>query len=164
MTYFMPDEIWVGGTASVSELALVLPIRKHDETLLISSEEDVRWATFLDPGRQQYHSFQISGDGAGRKGLIVPGIKIEVDQTSIFDTNLEFKLGSIIRENDRISIVAQTYGAYGLTDERNVQLVDGLLDCDAGQSAGFKKWRVILGEGERKRVLWEIDLEHSESV
>ena len=163
MTYFTPDEIWVGSIASVSELALVLPRRKHDETLLISRGGDGFWAIVLDFGKHQYRSFQISGDGVGRKGIIVPEIKIEVDQTSIFDTNLEFELGSMIREDDKLSILVQTNGAYGFGDEQHVQIMDGLRSCDDNQSAGFKKWRVILGEGERQRVLWEVNLERSES-
>lgn len=164
MTYFMPNEILVGGIGSVSELALVLPRRKNDETLLISREGDACWATVLNPSRHRYRSFQISGDGASRKGLIVPEITIEVDQTSIFDTNLEFKLGSMIRENGRLSILAQTHGAHGFADERNVQIMDGLRSCDSGQSAGFKKWRIVLGAVDRQRVLWEVDLERQEST
>lgn len=163
MTYFMPDEIWVGGIASVSELALVLPRQQHDETLLISKSRDACWATLLDPGIDQYHSFQISGDGTNRKGLIVLEIRIEIDQSSFFDTNSQFKVGSMIREKDRLSILALTSGAHGYREAHTVQIMDGLLSCDGGESAGFKRWRIVLGEGERQRILWDVDLERSES-
>jgi hypothetical protein len=160
MTYLMPDEIWVGSTSSVSELAIVLPRREHEETLLISQEGDTSWTTFLDPGRHQYHSFQISNGGGGRKGLIVTGIKIELDQTSIFDPNREFKLGSMIRDKDRLSILAVDRS---FNDERKIQILGGLRSCDDEESAGYTKWRIVLGEGDRQRVLCEIDLERQVS-
>jgi hypothetical protein len=163
MTYLLANEIWVGGISSVSELALVLPRRKQEETLLISQEGDASWTTFLDHGRYQYHSFQISGEGGGRKGLIVPGIRIELDQASIFDPNRELKLGSMIRDKDKLSILAQVQGAHGFNDEQKVQIVGGLPICDGEESAGYKKWRVVLGGGDRQRVIWQVDFERGES-
>jgi hypothetical protein len=163
MTYFTPNEIWVGAISSLSEVALVLPRSSYEDTLLVTKEGDSCWATFLNPSSYQYHSFEILGDESDRKGLIVPDIKIELDQSSICDNSNNFKMGSMIRESDKLSIVTRSSRPYGSSYGRRIQILNNLKNCDERESAGYKKWRVILGEGERKRVLWDVDLDHETS-
>ncbi len=158
MTYLAPNEFWVGAVSSLSELALVFPRNAWEKTFLVSKEEDGCWATFLDPSSYQYHSFPISGDEDNRIGLIVPAIKIEVDQASVFDPNQQMTFGTMIRDKDRLSILANARIGNGVTKARNIQIKNGLLSCDDQASAGYKKWRIVLGEGELQRVLWDVDV------
>lgn len=85
-------------------------------------------------------------------GLIIGKVRIEVDETSLYDPDSDgTSPGSMLRSDDRLSIralaEAEPY------QQRYLVLHEHLPNTD-GRRAAFTRWQAVIGLGLDKRVLW----------
>jgi hypothetical protein len=146
------SEFTIGSLAHAGGLCFVMPRTEREEPFLVSPGNP-RTAVYLGG---TFRGFSIDGDVAW-KGLIIPNIRIEVDPTIAFDPDYGTPAGSIVRHDDKLSIIAAV-DAGGWRQPMRVPLVTALSACEGELSAGFRHWQVVVGEGSAKRVLQIIDL------
>jgi hypothetical protein len=88
-------------------------------------------------------------------GGLIPNVRIEVDETSVYDTVGNYApLGMVVRQNDGLFVVASA-------DRMRSDLFAlqrGLAASGVNLSAGFSKWQIVLGNDPHQRVLKAIDL------
>jgi hypothetical protein len=150
-----PDEFTVGPIADAQPLSLVLPRSKYEEPLLVIGEPASRVAVFIGD-RHRFDSMACEGNRSW-KGLIVPGVRVEVDETSLFDPETEYAPnGALVREGEGITMAVKARGAHGFSEQARVPLVSGLHGAGEQHRVGFRRWQVVLGEGDDKRVLCQV--------
>lgn len=153
-------EFTVGYLGDARPLSLILPRTTYEYAMLVGHVEGRPTAVFLS---SQHRSYCLASEGnTSWKGLIVPEVRIEVDETSLFDpATLDSPFCSIIRRDTRLAIRARRERPFG--DGTSVTLHDNL--ASAGDlKAGFSKWQVVVGEGACRRVLWSTDRLTAEGV
>jgi hypothetical protein len=153
-----PAEFHVGDLANAAAAGLTLfkPRNEYEEPMLFAAGE--KMAISLG-GRYAFHALRFEEAEAHKwAGLVIPGVSLEVDETSAFDAgNSRAPAGCLVRMGTTLACMANVEDG-SFTRLQNVSLVDGLTACADGQKAGFPKWRIVLGEGEEKRLLLAIDL------
>lgn len=149
-------EFVIGTLADAVPGTLVLPRTKYESTFLVG-ERDGPIAVFLD-GDHQFESFP-SKEAKNWKGLLIPGIELLVDHTSLFDPDDErVSLGFALRGGTYLAITAKSADRYGFHDAIRIKLRDDLPKSPSELKAGFLRWQIVLGGGIERRVLFEIDL------
>lgn len=143
-----PEEFLVGVLGHAVPLSLVLPRNEHEQVFLVGQSEGSPAAVCLSP-KYQFESFP-STDNQSWKGIIIPKVRIEVDEESVFDADAGAPLGTVIRTGEHL--VLRSRGENSVGRRRNV-LLHGGLGSGSEYSAGFFKWQIVVGEGMGKRVL-----------
>jgi hypothetical protein len=146
-----PDEFMVGSMANTAPLSLILPRTERECALLIGRIEQTSIGVILSG----QHAFMgIEEEYAQNwQGLIVPNVRIEVDETSLFDPGYNGgAVGSIIRTDTRLVIRAKRERHMG--NATFVTLHDKLAPTGE-QTVGFHRWQVVIGGVHEKRVLWQ---------
>ncbi|EMS96063.1 hypothetical protein H009_19472 [Agrobacterium tumefaciens str. Cherry 2E-2-2] len=144
-------EFTVGTFGDARPLSLILPRNKYEATVLIGQFGNAPAAFFLE-GQYAFLFFESTGN-TDWKGLIVPNVRIEVDETSVFDAaSQNAALGSLIRKSTTLGVRAKR--ERGFDDGATVTLHDGLADT-GDLRAGFQHWQIVIGTGVDKRVLWQ---------
>jgi len=93
----------------------------------------------------------MSADNHDWQGLIVPQVRIEVDESSVFDPDYgSAGLGVMVRRDTVLAIQAKMDHGFGRST--SVTLHEGLPSCKL--KAGFTQWQVVIGRDVEKRVLW----------
>jgi hypothetical protein len=156
MAWLSPAEFSVGSFPEAEGLTLILPRNKHDEPILITQAGPEKVAIYL--GKHKYDACPC-GDSDGWKGLLVAGVSIEVDEASVFDPDYEDPpLGAVVREGASLDIIAKIVDSHHIRRAHPVAVVTGLPPCRERASAGFRKWRIVKGEGRDKRELFPVSL------
>lgn len=156
-----PFEFSVGAIADASGLTLLLPRATGDEPMLVTTAGERFVAVFLG----ESHTFEgfECGTADGWKGLLIPDVQIEIEESSAFDAQREYApYGALVRTANNLSLAARLQDEYRIYRQHLVPLVTGLATCRGELSAGFRQWRIILGEGENKRILKEFSVEPSQ--
>lgn len=148
-----PHEFTVGTIGDAADMTLVLPRSPHEATMLITHAPDAPTAVHLD-GQFRFASMNSAGNTSWG-GVLVPNVSLEVDHTSIADPDIGRPLGALIRKHTMLYIVAAPDGGRGR--QTHVPLISGLPPCNENESAGFTRWRIMLGEGLNRRVVKTID-------
>lgn len=152
------NEIMVGSVADAIPLSLVLPRSSYESIALVGQRENVSTVVSLSP-TDEFRSFAAS-DGQNWTGLIIPNVRIEVDETSVFDALNEHRsFGNIIRLDTQLAIRAKQDSLFARPTL--VTLHNGLASTEGKSEryqAGFSRWQIVIGEGVDKRVLWETSL------
>lgn len=78
-----PPELGLGYIGAATSLTLVLPVDRYDYCFLVATAGEEPTAIFLDE-RYQFQAFGCLGN-TSYKGLLIPDVRIEVDETLIFD-------------------------------------------------------------------------------
>jgi len=148
-------EFTVGTVADAVPLSLVLPRNERKTIALVGHSENVPTMVSLSPA-DDFRSFEASG-GQNWTGLIIPNVRVEVDEASVVDPRAEDRLlGIVVRLDTRLVIRAKPEFFY--SGPTLVTLHDGL-EPTGGQpeahQAGFRRWQIVVGEGVDKRVLWQ---------
>ena len=149
-----PHEFSVGALDEAVRLTLVLPRKKYEELMLVSVNADQKHAIFLS-GTYRFRTFECSRN-TDWKGLLVSGVNIEVDETSLFDPAEESAVnGAIIRSGASVSIRAMPEQ---MTVPRSIliPLQEGLPPLQSGMSVGFRRWTINLGAGRDRRELLKV--------
>lgn len=157
-----PDEINVGSLADAQPLTLVLPRTKYEQPMLVTADAEHRTAIFLGKDHR-FESF-VCDTADNWKGLMVANVSLEIDETSVFDPESEYTpTGALVREQDRIAMAARGRDPHGFNHQVLVPLITGLPEAGERLRAGFRKWQVVLSQGEDKRVLQTIAVEPIET-
>jgi hypothetical protein len=148
------DEFTVGYLGSAEPTSLVVPRFSPGEAILVGHIDGNPTAAFIT-GKYANLCFESKGNTSW-SGLIVPGVRVEVDEATLFEpSRLDAPFGSIIRLDTRLVVRARRERSFG--DATHVTLQDNL--ASAGElRAGFTKWQVIIGEGVSKRILWSTEM------
>jgi len=148
-----PKEFTVGNLEDAQPLSLMLPRDQFEATLLVGEFDQKVVAVFLD-GHLTFRYVDCE-DNRNLSGLLIPNVRIEVDETSLVNPQaVPNRLGMIIRNDAGLSICARAERiTLGMI---NVDL-DTKLPAASGLSAGFSRWSVVIGEGRDKRVLKEVN-------
>lgn len=163
-----PNEFTVATLAGAPNMSLVVP---HDERsgafLPLRLKGRGTFTVFLT-GEDRFRFFHYErrdeeDDAHFLKGIVISSIAFELDETSVYDPdNGNRILGSLIRTQDRLEIVAKS------ARERTGQsfclaIMADLPPCETGARAGFTRWRVVLGEGREKREILDVDCQQRSS-
>lgn len=118
--------------------------------MLVGHVDAAPAAVFLS-GQFAFQYFLSAGNDSWR-GLIIPGVRVEVDETTVFDPSASTPLGAAIRTDTRLALRAKTEHSFGAS--YSFTLHDELVLAEELR-AGFTKWQIVIGEGPMKRVLWQ---------
>lgn len=149
-----PEEFTTGTFASALAGSLILPRNEHEVAAIVGLV-DAAPAVVILSGQFQFNYFPTAG-AENWSGLIIPGVRIELDETTTFDPSYSKPSGAAIRVDTSLGVYAQTERSFGRT--RAVSLVSGLPGTTEG-GVGFTKWQVVLGAGTDKRILLKIAVE-----
>ena len=153
MNMLAPEEFTTGTFASAPAGSLILPRNKHEVAAIVGIV-DAAPAVVILSGQFQYHYFPTAGS-ENWSGLIVPDVRIEVDETTAFDPRYGEPLGALIRSGTSLGVYGKTERSFGRS--RAVSVASDLPAIAEG-GAGFTKWQIVLGEGLGKRVLHKVDV------
>lgn len=146
------DEFHVGEIGDVESLSLIIPGGDYEDYCLISRIEGKISAVSI----ANFYSFQTSQAPAG---VIVNGIRIEVDETSAFDPHQAYAPpGSIVREATRLCISARSQNG---STSRKIVLLEGLKPIGEWHRVGFLRWQIVIGQLCDKRVLKIVEAKSS---
>lgn len=145
-----PSEFFVGNVGSAKPLSLILPTGKYDETMLVGHVDGAAAAVFLSG---TYKSIFIESAGNDRwRGLIIPDVRIEVDETSVVGAGCNNEpFLSVVRTDKRLVIPAQRDHQFGAS--ALITLHDDLASAGEFQAI-FSNWQVVVGTDQNVRVLW----------
>jgi hypothetical protein len=152
-----PEEFTTGTFASAPVGSLILPRNEHEVAAIVGLV-DAAPAVVILSGQFEFHFFPTAGS-ENWSGLIIPGVRIEVDETTAFDPRYGKPLGAAIRADTTLGVYAKTERSFGRG--RAVSLVTDLPAVDEG-GVGFAKWQVVLGAGVDKQVLLKITVKAAE--
>ncbi|MCC8968928.1 hypothetical protein [Bradyrhizobium brasilense] len=145
-----PHEFSVGHIGATTGLTLVLPADRYDHLLLVTTAHDEPTAIFLDD-RHQFEAFGCEGN-TNYKGILVPNVQVEVDETSAFDVSRNWaEIGCLVRKDD--GLFMSTLVERRLGRNRLIALQRSLAVCEANSAIGFMRWQIVIGEGTNKRTL-----------
>jgi hypothetical protein len=146
------NEFTVAPLANAEPLSLILPRTRYEETALVGHTSDGPAVVFLS-GSRPFEWFACAGN-THWKGLIVPHVRIEVDEASVFEPDsISGNIGSVLRTGTQLVIRARPIAPHGYAQ---IILEDGL-PTTQNVAAGFTTWQVVIGSGHDKRVLWNSD-------
>ena len=149
------EEMRVDYVGRAEGLTLVVPVGKHDDWFLVTTADATPAAIFLD-GDHRFVAIDCA-DNTNYKGLLIPNVRIEVDETSFYDTVGNYApLGMVVRQNDGLFVAASSDRMRMRSDLFALQR--GLAASGVNLSAGFSKWQIVLGNAPHQRVLKTIDL------
>lgn len=154
-----PSECFSGPISDATTTSLILPRAQYEHRALILVTDGKKHAVCLDATDcQLFMAFECETND-NWAGLHVPGVTIELDETSLFDIEGYYTpLGSMVRNSDKLLIVVGNHGQ--MPGHRRVKLpiLSGLPRCAEGRDVCFTRWQIVLGEGEDKRVLHSADV------
>jgi len=153
-----PSECFAGPVSAAKQITLVLPRTEYEHRCLIVINDEKPFAICLDEldrlGR--FRAFQCNENDAW-KGLHIPGVRIELDETSLHDADRHYTpLGSMVRSEDKLAMRVNLEGRH-YADSASLFFMEGLPQSAPHLSACFTRWQVVLGESDNKRVLLRID-------
>jgi hypothetical protein len=149
-----PEEFIAGKFESALFGSLILPFDDSEFAALIGVLKDEPTAIFLNTQFKFY--FDAIVDLTNRVGLIIPNVRIEVDETSCFNTAYSRPLGTAVRTSDQLGIFCKRERNIGRHEI--VTVVTGLQPMGE-VSVGFAKWQIVLGLGLEKRTILKFDLQ-----
>jgi hypothetical protein len=152
------SEFQVGCLADASGLTLMLPRSKSEHLCLVASMRDSRMAICLD-GQHAFVCFECS-DNTAWKGILVPGVEIEMDENSAFDPDGYYPLpGTLVRRGKELFVIGKEDG--GFRTSTSVPLLADLPPCKEGTAVGFRRWQIVIGHDESRRALKTIEIKQS---
>lgn len=86
-------------------------------------------------------------------------MELIVDRANLFSPDDErVPLGSVVRGGTYLAITAKSGDRRGFQDAIRINLRDDLPKSPSNLTAGFLHWQLVLGSGQERRVLFEMDL------
>jgi hypothetical protein len=147
-----PDEFFVGSVRDARGLTLLRARGPYEYSMLVSEASGKLMAVFLD-GQFSFTSFACDGSSADWNGVLVPNVRIEIDE-SVIDSEGYSPVGALVRKDICLYIATRNDRRIRTPD---IALVTNLPPCAEGMTAAFLKWRVVIGQGHDTRELMAID-------
>jgi hypothetical protein len=156
-----PEEFSVGAVrdAAAEGLTLLLPRTEYEQPMLIAAASGAKIAVFLG-AEHAFHALDEEINGRF-EGILIPSVRIELDPASIFDPSGSQGLpaGTLIREEDTLKIAAfMREGRHGFERLQRVPLLIGLPPGPEREAAAFRRWQIVLGEGDDRKILRELSV------
>lgn len=146
------DEFFVGSVRDAKGLTLMRPRGPHEYSTLVSEASGKLMAVFLG-GQFSFTSFDIGRGRDDWNGILIPNVRIEIDEC-VTEAEGYLPVGALIRKDTGLYIATKSDRGIRAPD---LALVANLPACAEGMSAGFSKWRVVIGEEPNLRELMSID-------
>lgn len=146
------SEFFPGTLADAPSGSLTLPRDKYERCGIVASHNDEPFFVILGD-EERFQGFP-SKDNTSHKGLIVPAVSVEVDETSLVPLDSWYTpRGSIVCAEGVVGIRAEMIGS------RSHGIVVAMLGAipPSPIEAAFTRWQITLGAGRDKRVLMKID-------
>lgn len=151
------SEFTIGSIGQAVPLSLMLPRHSREETILMARSPNGPAAYFLSE-RERFKWFESDGNEHWH-GLIVPNVRIEIDESSVFDPNRDgYKLGTVIRSGTQLLAQARRNSFPSFNGLGPIILEDDLLPT-SNEVAGFYRWQVVLWRSEEKHILHTVSVE-----
>jgi hypothetical protein len=147
-----PHEFSVGYISDAVGLTLILPRNKYETCFIVIATAESKIAVVLE-GDHRFLSFDCR-DNTSWKGLVIPNVTIEVDESSVTDA---VPLGAMVRTGTTLGIKTKLENRMG---GQIVPLVGDLSPCRDTLTAGFVRWHAVIGEGHSKRELRTIEADY----
>jgi hypothetical protein len=145
-----PDEFYPGSLRDVDTFSLFLPQRRDGFSALVTDVGGGLTAVVLD-GDHQFLAFNCN-DNVTWRGIIIPNIRIEVDEGSLIDLDrYDVPQGALIRRSAELCIATREEN--GFSTARDIPLIGNLRIGQKDADIGFATWRIVLGEVRDKREL-----------
>ncbi len=152
------DEFAVGFLAEVTGLSLVLPRTQYELPFLVVPCAPEAVAICLE-GQQAFYSFPSKGNRSW-KGVIIPNVQIELDETSLFDADNRFApSGTMVRRSTDLVLMTKEPGGFHAPIAAAV--LTNLPACADDMTVGFSGWQVVLRKGDETRILKRIEIKQS---
>lgn len=154
-----PSECFAGPISAAHGLTLVLPRTQYERACLIVPKEEKPVCICLEQFSNvgPFFAFECD-DNDNWRGLLIPDIRIELDETSLHDADGRYApRGSMARTQGELTLAVEFEGQFHARTA-SVTILDGLPPSSPHQTACFLKWQVVLGNGDNKRVLWKVDV------
>lgn len=150
------SEFSVGTIGEAAPLTLILPRREYEPIALIGcAAGDESPAVFFLDDRNMFKWFKCA-ENQHWSGIQIPGVQIEVDETSVFDPDHNWpKPGCVVRQSTQLVAVAESSSFYSSRGTEAVVLVEDL--APSSQRAAFSRWQISLGRDALKRILHIVD-------
>lgn len=147
------DEFSAGDLSTAKPISLLRPTASHDREVLVAGSDDKPIAIILHD-EYAYQWFQAAGS-SDWTGLIIPNLRIELDETSAFDARYERPpLGAAMRKGSELAICTKQQNGMGMA---HISLIGGLHSL-GDHKVGFTRWQLVLGEDTMKRIIRKFDL------
>lgn len=126
--------------------------------MLVAGLGEQKVAIFLGD-EHRFHAFECATNDHF-EGALIPGVALEVDPDSLFNPADRGGLfpGILIRQGTVLNIAAYIRDDHGFERLQRVAVLAGLPECAEREAAAFRRWQIILGEGDEKRVLHKVEL------
>lgn len=148
------SEFSVGTIGDATPLTLILPRKDYEPIALVGrATKNGNPAVFFLDDRDRFKWFECT-ENQHWSGIQIPGVQIEVDETSVFDPEHKWpKPGCVVRQSTQLVAIAESSTFYLSRGTDAVVLVEDL--APSSQKAAFSRWQISLGEGNQKRI-WHI--------
>ena len=153
-----PAECFAAPVGAAKRLTLVLPRTEYEYRSLIvtTGERPVLFCLDDYPNLGRFLAFECQANESW-KGLHIPDVRIELDETSLHDADRTFvPLGAMVRFEDKLILRANFEGH--APPANGSVILSGLPACTTDQRAYFLKWQIVLGEGSETRVLAKVNV------
>ena len=154
-----PSECFAAPISAATATTLVLPRYEFDYCGLIVMRDEVPFSICLNDvrGMPRFTAFNCN-DNYHWRGLHIPGVEVELDETSLYNVDgFGAPLGSMTRQADKLMISVSLSDQYQ-RQPRVIPIFESLPPCAPNETACFMKWQIVLGDGENKRILHEVNV------
>lgn len=121
--------------------------------MLVTTDQDGRYAILLDEGTQQFQFFPIEQNWGSLKGTMLAAARIEVDPASSFDPERGETLGDLVLVGRVPAIVAKSGG--GSWAEPMRFYLGEINKTHRELATGFRRWRYVVGPETAPVLVWE---------
>lgn len=148
------EQVSVGQLSDAKELSLLLPSREAALPFLLVPAGDKVMAVCLSV-EHKFEAWEAVPNGA-HSGIIITGLKIEIDQKSAFDSQYSTTpFGALVRNKGvaSISVLKESF-----RQRSQLPILEGLTSSSDDFQAGFYRWSITTGVGIEKQSLLDIDV------
>ena len=151
------EEFSVGDLADVAgdSMTLVLPRTDYEHAAIFGDAFDQRYGVMLQ-GDLPLQAYPVKPNEPWT-GILIPRVRIEVNEKTAYSPTQVLEIGSIIREADRLNVAAVSGPHPHVARPIMITLLNGLPQCEANESAGFREWRIVIGDRDDARELLSFD-------
>ena len=154
--WLVPEAFRPLDLSAVPDVGLMLPCTKYaPSSFIIGYLENELWAVNCSQN-SRYDAFKCVDDDY-YTGLYISNLQIEIDLTSAFDApSNTFQSGALVRATDKLYIVGSLPNRPAHT--RLFRLVEGLEASGSRNRVGFSKWRIKVGDDDKRNFVLDFDL------
>ncbi|PQM26740.1 hypothetical protein CVO77_17210 [Sphingopyxis lindanitolerans] len=162
-TMLDPDECFAASLQHAAPMSFIIPTASYTHRVLVVSSEGQSYALFVDgPPDFRFHFLECADRWAG---LHVPDVRIELDPASIVFTDGQWPpLGSLTRHGENLNVQTSRLDRRSGGFSVAMTIMSGLPTGDGHEKACFSRWQIVVGEGDKKRVLHEVQADIPEAL